>query len=64
MRKRIVADYKRDVFSGEVRLCPGQEHPKVRGTERLGLAKLDPYPNAKPNSEKPIRWEGEHAAAD
>ena len=48
MRKRILAGYERDVFSGEVRLCPGQEHPKVRGTERLGFAKFDLYPNAKP----------------
>ena len=49
MRRRILADYERNVFSGEVRLCPGQEHPKVRGTERLEFAKLDLYPNAKPN---------------
>ena len=41
MRKRILAEYERDVFSGEVRLRPGQEHPEVPGTERLGLAKLD-----------------------
>ena len=40
MRKRIFADYERDVFSGEVRLCPDQEHPKVRGTERWGLLSL------------------------
>ena len=59
MRKRILADYERDVFSGEVRLRPGQEHPKVRGTERLGFAKLDLYPNAKPKSVKPIRLVGE-----
>ena len=58
MRKRILADYKRAVFSGEVHLCPGQEHPKVRGTERLGFAKLDLYPNAKPKSVKPIRFVG------
>ena len=64
MRKRILADYERDVFSGEVRLCPGQEHPKVRGTERLGFAKLDLYPNAKPKSLKPIRLVGERAAAE
>ena len=41
MRERILADYERDVFSGEVRLRPGQEHPKVRGTEWLGFARLD-----------------------
>ena len=64
MRKRIPADYERDVFSGEVRLRPGQEHPKVRGTERLGFAKLDLYPNAKPKSVKPIRLAGERAAAE
>ena len=49
MRKRILADYERYVFSGEVRFRPGHEHPKVRGTERLGFAKLDLYPSAKPN---------------
>ena len=64
MRKRILADYERNVFSGEVRLCPGQEHPKVRGTERLGFAKLDLYSNAKPTSVKPIRPMGERAAAE
>ena len=64
MRKRILADYERDVFSGEVCLRPGQEHPKVRGTERLGFAKLDLYPNAKPKSVKPIRLVGERAAAE
>ena len=64
MRKRILADYERDVFSGEVGLRPGQEHPKVHGTERLGFAKLDLYPNAKPESVKPIRLVGERAAAE
>ena len=63
MRKRILADYERDVSSGEVRLHPGKKHPKVRGTERLGFAKLDLYPNAKPKSVKPIRLVGERAAA-
>ena len=63
-RKRILADYERDVFSGEVRLCPGQEHPKVRGTERFGFAKLHLYPNAKPKSVKPIRLVGERAVAE
>ena len=63
-RKRILPDYERDVFSEEVRLCPGQEHPKVRVTERLGFAKLDLYPNAKPKSVKPIRLVGERAAAE
>ena len=58
MRRRIPADYERDVFSREVRLRPGQEHPKVRGTERLAFAKLDPYWNAKPKSVKPIRLVG------
>ena len=64
MRKRILADYERDVFSGEVRLCLGQEHPKVRGTERLGFSPLDLYPNAKPKPVKPIRFVGERAAAE
>ena len=64
MRKHIVADYERDVFSREVRLGPGQEHPKVRGTERLGFAKLDLLPKAKPKSVKPIRLSGERAAAE
>ena len=64
MRKRILADYERDVFSGEVRLRPGQEHPKVRGTERLGFAKLDLYLNAKPKSVKPIQLVGERAPAE
>ena len=50
--------YERDLFSGEVCLPPGQEHPKVRGTERLRFAKLDPYLNAKPRSVKPIRLVG------
>ena len=50
MRNSILVDYERDVFSGEVRLRPGQEHRNVRGTERLGFAKLDLYPNAKPKS--------------
>ena len=64
MRKGIVADYRRDVFCGEVRLCRGWEHPNVRGTERLGFAKLDLYPNAKPKSVKPIRYLGKCAAAE
>ena len=64
MRKRILADYERDVFSGEVCLHPGQEHSKVRGTERLGFAMLDVYPNAKPKSVKPIRLVGERARAE
>ena len=64
MRKRILADYERNVFSGEVRLHPGQEHSKVRGTERLGFAKLDLYPNAKSKSTKPIRLVGGRAAAE
>ena len=64
MRNRILADYERDVFSGEVRLRPGQEHPKVRGTERLVFAKLDLYPNAEPESMKPIQLVGERAAAE
>ena len=64
MRERILADYERDVFSGEVRLRPGQEHPKVRGTEELGFAKLDLYPNAKPESVKRIRFVGERGAAE
>ena len=64
MRKHILADYEQDVFSGEVCPCPGQEHPKVRGTERLGFAKFDLYPNGKPKSVKPIRFVGERAVAE
>ena len=64
MMKHILEDYERDVFSGEVCLRPGEEHPNVRGTERLGFAKLDLYPNAKPRSVKPIHLLGEHAAAE
>ena len=64
MRKRILADYERGVFSREVRFRPGQEHPTVSGTERLGFAKLDLYPNARPKSVKPIRLVGERAAAE
>ena len=64
MRKRILADYERYVFSGEVRLRPGQEHPKVHGTERLGFAKLNLYPNAGAKSVKPIPLVGERAAAE
>ena len=64
MRKRILWDHQRDPFSGEVHLRPGLEHPKVRGTERLGFAKLDLYPNDKPKSVKPIRLVGERAAVD
>ena len=64
MRKRIRADYERDVFSGEVCLRPGQEHAKVRGTEQLGFAKLDLYLNGKPTSVKPIRLVRERAAAE
>ena len=56
--------YERGVFSEEVRLSPGQEHPKAPGTERLGFAKFDLYPNAKPKSVKPIRLVGERAAAE
>ena len=43
---------------------PGQEHPKVHGTERLGFAKLDLYQNAKPKSVKPIRFVGERTAVE
>ena len=64
MRKRILADYERNLFSGKFRLCPGQEHPKVPGTERLGFAKLDLCPYAKPKSVKPIWLVGERAAAE
>ena len=63
-RKHILADYERDVFSGEARLRPGHEHLKVHGTERLGFAKLDLYPNAKPKFVKPKRLVGERAAAE
>ena len=64
MRKHILADYEWDVFNGEVPLRPVQEYPEVRGTERLGFAKLDVYPNANPKSVKPIRLLGERAAAE
>ena len=64
MRKPILTDYERHVFSVELPLRPGLEHPKVHGTERLGFAKLDLYLNAKPKSVKPIRLVGEHAAAE
>ena len=64
MRKLILADNKRDAFSGDVRLRPGQQHSKVRGTERFGFAKLDLYPNAKPKFVKSIRLVGERAAAE
>ena len=64
MRKRILADYERDVSSGEVCLRPGQEHPKVRGGEQLGFAKLDLDPSAMPKSVKSIKLVGERAAAE
>ena len=64
MRKRILADYQPDVFSGEVPLRLGQDHPKFWGTERLGFAKLDLYSNAKRKSVKPIRLVGERPAAE
>ena len=64
MRKHILADYGWDVFSGEVRLCPGQDHPKVRGMERLGFAKRDLYRNAKLKSVKPITLAGKRASAE
>ena len=64
MRKHILADYERDLFSGDVSLQSGQEHPTVRGTERLGFANLDLYLNAKLKSVKPIRLVGEAAAAE
>ena len=64
IRKRILADYERHVFSVELRLRPGLEHPEVHGTEQLGYAKLDLYPNAEPKSVKPIRLFGERAAAE
>ena len=47
MRKRSLPVYERVVYSGEVRLRPGQEHPKVCGTERLRFANLEIYRNAK-----------------
>ena len=64
MRKHILADNERDVFRGEVRLRPGEEHPKVRRTERFWFANLDLYPNAKPKSVKPIQLVGGRAAAE
>ena len=64
MRKRMLADYEQDVFRGVVCPCPGQKHPKVRGTEQLQFAKLHLYPNANPKSVKPIRLVWEHASAE
>ena len=64
MRKRILADYERDVFSAELHLRPGQDLPKIRGTERLEFAKLDLYPNPKPRHVKPIRLLGDPAAPE
>ena len=64
MRKRILAEYERDVFTREVRFSPGQEHAMVRGTQRLGFAKPGLYLNAKPDSAKRIRLVGEHIAAE
>ena len=40
MKKRLLADEERHPFSREVSLSPGQEHPKVRGTERFEFPKL------------------------
>ena len=40
MRKRILADYWRDFFSGEAHHRPDQEHPEFRGTERFRFAKI------------------------
>ena len=57
MRKHFLADYEQDVFSWEVGLCSGEEHPK-------GLAKLYLYANTKHKSVKPLRLVGEHAAAE
>ena len=50
MRKRNLADNEQHVFGREDCLRPGQEHPNVGGRERLGFAKRDLYPNAKPTS--------------
>ena len=55
MRKCILADFEGDVFNGEVRLRPGQEHTNVRSPDGIGFAKLDLYPRAKSKSVKPIR---------
>ena len=64
MRRHILPDHQRDVFTGEVRLRSGQEHPKLRGTERLGFAKVDLYRNGKTKSLKPERLVGECTAAE
>ena len=63
-RKHILVNYERGVFSGEVFLCPGQEHLKVRCIERLGFGKTDLYPNPQPRSVKPKRLVGERSAAE
>ena len=64
MRKHILANYERDVFSGEARLPPVQAHPKVRGLDGIGFANVEPYPRPKSKWVKPIRLVGEHAAAE
>ena len=64
MRKRILTDYERNVYGGEVRLRPGQEHPKVPYTERLAFTKLDLYAKKKTESMNPIRLVRERAAAE
>ena len=56
MRKRILAVYQRDVFSGEVRLRPGQTHPKFHGPDAIGFTKLELHPGAKSKSVKQIRF--------
>ena len=37
MRKHILVHYERDVFIREVRLLPGEEHPKVPGGDVVGV---------------------------
>ena len=64
MSNHILAEYERDVFSGEVCLLPGVDYPKLRGTERLWFAKLDLYRSAKPKSVQPITLVGGPAAVE
>ena len=64
MRKHILTDNEWAVFSLEVHLHPGHQHPKVWGTGWLGFAELDLYLNTKCKSMKPRRLVGERAAAE
>ena len=62
--EETLPDNESDFFGLEVHLRPGREHPNVRGTELLGVAKFHLYPNAKLQSVEPIQFVGECAAAE